>query len=108
MVLKCLQALGYDIALEGEEIVCRWLGVGPPEASEVRPLIEELREHKAEAVDWLRGGLDLPQSPADWPLAWRERYEERAAIIEHDGGLCRLEAETRAEALVRVSYRRQT
>lgn len=102
MVLMCLQALGYDIELEGEEIVCRWLGIGAPEACEVRPLIEELREHKAEAVGWLRGGLDLhlPIGPPRGASGMKK--------IEHDGGLCRLEAEARAEALVRVSYRRQS
>ena len=31
-----------------------------------------------------------------------EMYEERAAIMEHDGGLPRAEAEKRAKELVRV------
>ena len=106
-VLACLRALGYNIELEREEIVCRWQGTGMPEAGAVGPLIEELREHKAEAVEWLRGSGDLPQILADWPIEWRERYEERAAIIEHDGGQCRAKAEGRAEELVRGSYRRQ-
>lgn len=37
-----------------------------------------------------------PYDPATWPEAWRERREERAAIMEHDGGLPRDEAERAA------------
>lgn len=33
---------------------------------------------------------------ADLPAAWREEYEERAAIMEYDGGLSRERAEAAA------------
>ena len=111
MVLSHLRAIGYQIQLEGEEIVCCWQGPGKPDAVQVRPLIEELRQHKAEAIESLRKGqirpdAGLPSNLADWPEEWRESYVERAAIMEHDGGLDQPEAEQRAEDLVREAYQR--
>lgn len=35
-----------------------------------------------------------------WPHPWRDHYEERAAIMEFDGGLSREEAETQAYLIV--------
>ncbi len=43
----------------------------------------------------------LPPLIENWPEYWRELYEERAAIMEYDGGLDRVTAEIRAEAVVR-------
>jgi hypothetical protein len=106
-ILTSLCDLGYEIELEGDEIVCRWRGPGEPEAVHIRPLIEQLNEHKAEAKDWLRHDWDLPVEITEWPAEWRERYEERAAIIEFDGGQRRADAENRAEKLVRTNHRRR-
>jgi|GEM_PF-2694738 hypothetical protein len=38
---------------------------------------------------------------ATWPADWRENFDERAAIMEHDGGLTRDEAEVSAWRLLR-------
>lgn len=38
---------------------------------------------------------------ADWPESLREDFEERAAIMEHDGGMSRVEAEVAAWELLR-------
>jgi hypothetical protein len=35
-------------------------------------------------------------SPADLPMDWRIEFEERAAILEYDGGLSRNEADSQA------------
>lgn len=35
-------------------------------------------------------------TPYDLPMEWRIEYEERAAILEYDGGLRREEADRRA------------
>lgn len=35
-----------------------------------------------------------------WPQPWRDHYEERAAMMEYDGGLSREEAETQAYLLI--------
>jgi hypothetical protein len=48
----------------------------------------------------------LPAVVADWPPAWHEAFEERAAIMEFDGGLSRVEAERRAEACIRSEFER--
>ena len=110
--LSRLRAIGYQIQVEGEEIVCRWEGSGRPEAAQVRPLLEELRQHKAEAIEELTGshaalGADLPSVLTDWPEEWLESYLERVAIMHHDGGLEWHEAERRAEELVRQACRRR-
>jgi len=42
---------------------------------------------------------------AEFDLADREAFEERAAIMEYDGKLTRLEAERRALALVQAERR---
>ena len=48
----------------------------------------------------LRGGdcVSLPAvaGPEDLPVEWRVEFEERAAILEYDGGLSRNEADTQA------------
>ena len=94
--LSRLQAAGYQVQLEGEEIICRWQGPGKPDAAKVRPLLEELRQHKGEALQWLKTAQDLLAAASDWPEVWQERFEERAAIMEFDAGLPRAEAERRA------------
>lgn len=45
--------------------------------------------------------MNLPLKVADWPSLWRERFEERAAIIEFMGNLSRFTAEFRAEQDIR-------
>jgi hypothetical protein len=50
--------------------------------------------------------VDLPDHVGDWPEDWLETFVERAGIMEYDGGLPRIEAERRAEDLVREAYRR--
>ena len=51
---------------------------------------------------------ELPASIDDWPEDWREEYEERAAIMEYDGGLQREQAEQWAETIVRAAYHLHT
>ena len=104
--LSRLQAAGYQVQLDGEEIVCRWRGPGKPDAAQLRPLLEELRQHKGEALQSLKQAQELPAHVGDWPEEWLETYIERAGIMEFDGGLPRLEAERRAEELVREAHRR--
>ena len=52
-------------------------------------------------------GATLPDEVADWPEKWGEWYEERAGIMEYDGGMARPDAEPAAEELVRAAHRRQ-
>ena len=71
-VLSNFQEISYRTSLEGEEIVCRWQGEGVPDREAVIPLLTQLREQKAAIL---------------------EDLEERAGIMEFDGGLPRPEAE---------------
>lgn len=43
----------------------------------------------------------LGPGPGTWPVEWRERFEERAAILEFDAGFSRWEAELRAKQACR-------
>ena len=47
---------------------------------------------------------ELSNNVDDWPEDWRDNYEERAAIMEYDGGLKRNEAEAQAEQRIRIVY----
>lgn len=44
----------------------------------------------------------LPLYVLEWPEPWRSEYEERAGIMEFDGGLPRAKAERFAERCVRL------
>jgi len=46
--------------------------------------------------DATKGNDAAAITPDDLPDNWRERYEERAAIAEYDGGLTREQAEAQA------------
>lgn len=50
----------------------------------------------------------LPDKVKDWPAEWLENYEERAGIMEYDGGLTRKEAEEQAEWLLRRQFKRES
>jgi hypothetical protein len=67
------------------------------------------RTPEAPARDWrATAGIALPSNMDTWPPSWREAYEERAAIMEHDGELDREDAERRAAELVRAQYAGRT
>ncbi len=46
----------------------------------------------------------LPLEIIFWPSEWQERYEERASIMEYDGGLSRCDAEKQSEEIQRKSF----
>ena len=51
--------------------------------------------------------FDLPPTLDSWPEKWREAYEERAGIMEFDGGLPHAEAEKDAENRIRAAFLQQ-
>lgn len=62
-------------------------------------------------MNWLKAKLEQfpavpPAAPvASWPAEWREAWEERAAVMEFDGGLTRPEAEAAAVlSVLRVKH----
>ena len=59
--LTKLRDMGYLIRAEGDQIRCSWQGPGKPDPATVRPLLDELRERKAEALAILRGEASKPK-----------------------------------------------
>jgi len=99
-LLETLRRRGVDLKPEGDSLRYR-----APAGALTPTLRNALATHKTEVLAHLSG--NLPAALADWPAEWRERYEERAAIMEYDGSLPREEAEHRAQELVRESFRRR-
>lgn len=68
---------------------------------------------KFDAVEFLEGLFDpdrphrnWPASPAELPADWYVEWDERAAIMEYDGGLTREHAEAEAFKLILDEMRR--
>ena len=49
--------------------------------------------------------IDLPANRKFWPEEWLDGFEERAGIMEFDGGLEKVEAEQLAENRLREQYK---
>jgi len=82
LVLKTARAAGLTFHIEGEHLVVEARSAPPPE------VIEAVSLHKAEIVNLLR------RNAAGWsPEDWHALFDERAAVLEYDGGLGRLDAE---------------
>ena len=71
-----LSAIGYEISLKGEKIHLHYQKEGrPPEA--VKPLLDELKKHKAEVVNMLRMGKVVspdevtPSQSVSWSLEFQ-------------------------------------
>ena len=74
-----LRRLGYRIQLDGENIICRFIGPGKPDREQVVPLLQELKAGKAEAVAQLRC-----EAAEGWPPESFEaeaRYGHRTARL---------------------------
>ena len=90
-LLHEVEAAGGRITLAGDK-----LRLTAPE-SFAAPLIEKLRSHKPEIMRLLAGD--------DWTAGdWQVHYDERAAILEHDGEMSRKAAEARAWECCIVDY----
>src|SRR5262245_3338290 len=83
--LKAARAVGIHLEVDGDDLLLE-ASAPPPSA-----IVEVLSQHKAEIVAVLRPGCD-GCSAEDWQVF----FDERAGIIEFDGGLPRAEAEARA------------
>jgi hypothetical protein len=87
LALKTAHAVGVHVRIDGDDLELE-APAQPPQA-----VLELLSSHKADILRLLRPAND-GWSPEDW----RVFFEERAAILEFDGGLPRAEAEARAFA----------
>ena len=83
--LKAARAAGIQLGVDGDDLVLE-ASVPPPAA-----VLDLLSRHKAEIVALLRPAED-GWSAEDWQVF----FDERAGIVEFDGGLPRAEAEARA------------
>jgi hypothetical protein len=69
-------------------------------------LRQRLGAARGAVVAMLRAGSCAPPSIGAWSPDLRDAFEERAAILQFDGGLAREVAEREAERLVRVEHAR--
>jgi hypothetical protein len=87
-LLEQAHLAGLTVIVQGDKLVIR----GPRRAG---PLAEQLLAHKGEVIDALTvESLTLAGLPANWHFLW----DERAAIMEYDGGQPRERAEALALA----------
>lgn len=91
--LKAARAAGVELAIDGDDLALKSASA-PPAA-----VLDALSRHKAEVVALLRPGED-GWSAEDWLVF----FDERAGIIEFDGGLPRAEAEAQAFACCVVEW----
>ena len=77
--------------LKGDEVALRGGGRSLPPA-----LLAELKTRREELHELLVRGVGLPLAQEDWPADALMEFEERAAIMEIDGGLKRPKAEASA------------
>jgi hypothetical protein len=94
-VVHALKRLGYYLEADGANIRFRYLGGGQPPAS-AKPLLEELRARKTEALAALLGTAsepvphrlystlppDLSRELAGWPPERQELWRRRLARIQ--------------------------
>ena len=83
--------------LKGDEVALRGGGRALPPA-----LLNELKARREELRALLSRGVGLPLAQEDWPAEATMEFEERAAIMEIDGGLKRARAEASAAMATRV------
>ena len=91
--LKAARAAGIQLGIDGDDLVLE-ASASPPPA-----VIDLLSRHKAEVVALLRPA-ENGWSAEDWQVF----FDERAGIVEFDGGLPSAEAEAQAFACCVVEW----
>jgi len=91
--LNAARAAGVHLALDGDGLVLE-AASAPPAA-----VLDALSRHKVEIVALLRPAED------GWSAEdWQAFFDERAGIVEFDGGLPRAQAEARAFACCLIEW----
>jgi hypothetical protein len=62
-VIKQLEAQGYQLTIEGQNIRCRLVEKAAPDKVRVQRLIEELKQRKFEVIEYLKAKFDLGRNP---------------------------------------------
>jgi hypothetical protein len=86
-VLEAARAVGVHVAVDGADLVLKSSN-RPPSA-----VLDLIRSHKAEIIATITAATPSGQRAQRSVVNWRDRYEERAAIRQFDGGYTREEAE---------------
>jgi hypothetical protein len=91
--LQAARAAGIQVKIDGVDLLLR--ASAPPSAA----VLEGLSRHKVHVLALLR------LEKVEWtPDDWRAFFDERAGILEFDGGLPRVEAEDQAFACCLVEW----
>ena len=69
--VETLKSLGYEISLRGEKIVYKYQGEEKPSPAMIRPLLEELKARKQEALAYL-SAQDAARTAQTKFCSWRE------------------------------------
>jgi hypothetical protein len=89
-VIQNITALGYELRVKGEKVVCRWTRPEPPDPEKVKPALDALRHQKHAVWEFLRnrpGDCDNCPACGHWDGygPWRlppGRYCFHAAVFE--------------------------
>ena len=100
-ILEKLVEAGAVVWTEAERV--RFRAPAGAISDELRAAAGSCRSALRALVD---AGAVLPVDRATWPVDTLDDFEERAAIMQFDGGLTRDRAEHEAERLVRVDHTR--
>ena len=94
-LLNQLTRAGYKITVKSDELLLTYTGEGQPDADQVQPLIDELKEKKAEAIEFIKRRRQ-PQkktAPAD-PIYLVETTAENIKQQLDENGLALLHSKT--------------
>jgi hypothetical protein len=91
LITRC-RRLGIILAADGDRLRYR------PVVMVDGELRAQLAEHKAEVLAILAGNSQTANRADDLPEPWKDLYEERAAIMEYDANMPRVDAERLALA----------
>ena len=96
MILAELQGLGLKVELAPGGL--RLSGLDRLNKSQAEKALNLAQSRKVEIINALTAENTIREEMTIWPPDLKELFEERAAIMEYDGGLKRKEAERQAMA----------
>ena len=102
-----IERLGYKFELVGDSIKFTYVK-GNQTPREAVPILRQFKERKQEVIKYLesRNEKDLKAFLNSLSIEEQEFFEERAGIVEYDGGLPRDEAEQKASKLTSFFFQK--
>lgn len=92
-LLNKLTRAGYKITVKSDELLLTYTGDGQPDADLVQPLIDELKQRKAEAIEFIKNCRQKKPAPAD-PISLVETTAENIKQQLDENGLALLRSKT--------------